>query len=86
MLTGAKHCIQVAALGCSANGSEIWIFCTLYSSNMQVWTPEQCARAIVETGLHFVDALAIAHCVAQQVLGSKEVLRDEKLIYPDQTN
>jgi len=73
MLTGAKHCIQVAALGCSANGSEIWIFCTLYSSNMQVWTPEQCA-------------LAIAHCVAQQVLGSKEVLRDEKLIYPDQTN
>jgi len=53
---------------------------------MQVWTPEQCARAIVETGLHFVDALAIAHCVAQQVLGSKEVLRDEKLIYPDQTS
>ena len=53
---------------------------------MQVWTPEQCARAIVETGLHFVDALAIAHCVAQQVLGSKEISREEKLTRPGQTN
>ena len=34
---------------------------------MQVWTPEQCARAMVESGLHYVDALAIANCVAQQM-------------------
>ncbi len=86
MLTGVKHCVQVAALGCSATGSDILIFGTLPISNLQVWTPEQCARAIVETGLHFVDALAIAHCVAQQVLGSKEVSQDEKLIHSDQTN
>ncbi|KAL0029339.1 hypothetical protein WJX77_000730 [Trebouxia sp. C0004] len=52
----------------------------------EVWTPEQCARAIVETGLHFVDALAIAHCIAQHVPGSKEVSQDEKLIHPYQTN
>ncbi|KAA6427395.1 MAG: hypothetical protein FRX49_02059 [Trebouxia sp. A1-2] len=52
----------------------------------EVWTPEQCARVIVETGLHFVDALAIAHCVAQQMLGGKEESQDEKLMHQDHTN
>ena len=37
--------------------------------NMQVWTAKQCAQAIVESGLHYVDALAIANCVAQQLSG-----------------
>ena len=42
--------------------------------NMQVWSPKQCAQAIVESGLHYVDALAIANCVAQQILGNNGIL------------
>ena len=41
---------------------------------VQVWTPEQCARAMVESGLHYVDALAIANCVAQQMFFSVDNL------------
>ena len=42
---------------------------------MQVWCPEQCARAIVVSGVHYVDALAIANCVAQQCDGSDSCLK-----------
>lgn len=41
---------------------------------LQVWSPQQCARAIVESGLHYVDALAIANCVAQQLSGDHGAL------------
>ncbi|KAL3160488.1 hypothetical protein ABBQ32_010799 [Trebouxia sp. C0010 RCD-2024] len=40
----------------------------------EVWSPQQCARAIVESGLHYVDALAIANCVAQQLSGDHGAL------------
>lgn len=41
---------------------------------LQVWSPQQCARAIVESGLHYVDALAIANCVAQQLSGDHRAM------------
>ena len=50
-------------------GPGSWQIVSICLWDVQVWSPEQCARAIVESGLHYVDALAIANCVARQLSG-----------------
>ena len=39
---------------------------TVNNAALQVWTRMQYARAVIASGPHHIDALAIATCVAQQ--------------------
>lgn len=50
--------------GRSAAQCHHWAFAADTCTGLQVWTPVQYARAVVQSGPHHIDVMAIATCIA----------------------